>query len=96
MPSNKDQKRKAIQKCCEALKQLLVSLEATTSILPHLQDVGQINEAAKNGPDDKLKELAQQLRALLRKLKTIPAGDGDAILSANRHEKFFRTGTCQL
>jgi hypothetical protein len=85
----------SIRQCCEGLKKLLASLERTTSVFPYLQDVGQIKAAAADDwPDDRMEELAQRLRELLRTLKTTPAADGEAILSGPRHEKFLGSGTC--
>lgn len=94
LPTDKSEERKSIQKCCEALKKLLGSLERSTSVLPYLQDVGRICEASKTWPDDKMMELAEELRALVRTLKATPAGDGQPILSGPRHEEFLGPGTC--
>jgi hypothetical protein len=91
MPSTDE--RKEIQKRCEALKKLLASLGKTTSTLPYLQDISQIIQGAKVCPDNRMDELAEKLRRLLKTLKDTPAADGDAILSAARYEKFLEPGT---
>jgi hypothetical protein len=95
MASKEDQQRKAIQQCCEGLWLLLASLEkTTTSTLPHLQALGEIKKAAKEWPNDRMDELAEQLRRLLGSLKETPASDGFAILSGPRYAQFIGQSTC--
>jgi hypothetical protein len=69
-------------------------LERTTSVLPYLQDVGQIKVAADDWPDDRMAELAERLRKVLKTLKEILAADGAAILSGPRYKEFLEAGTC--
>jgi hypothetical protein len=94
VPSKQDEQRKAIQQCCEALWRLLASLEKTTSTLPHFQVLGEIKQAAKEWPDDRMSELAERLGQFLKTLKETPAADGFSILSGPRHAQFMRRGTC--
>jgi hypothetical protein len=74
---------------CEALHQLLTSLRDTTSIVPHLRTLGQLRHKAERCPKEKIGESSQELNNLMLHWKSLPAGDGEAIISAARHEQFL-------
>jgi hypothetical protein len=92
--SDKNVQRKMIQRRCEALKALLDSLKGTMSIDRCLGEVELINGRANRCSDDEIDELGQELANLQGAWKQTPAGDGEAIISPSRHEKFLGSITC--
>jgi len=74
---------------CEALKQVLDSVKDSTDIVPHLQLLGQLRRKAEQYPQEKFDELWQEQNHLILHWKSLAAGDGEAIFSATRHEKFL-------
>lgn len=87
--TDKKAQRKTIQRRCEALKALLDSLKGTMSIDRCINEVELINGSANRCSDDELDGLSQQLSNLQGAWRQTPAGDGEAIISPSRHEKFL-------
>jgi hypothetical protein len=76
---------------CEALNQLLDSMKDTTSVVPHLQMLCELRRKAEQYPQEKFDELWQEMKDLILHWKSLPAGDGEPIISAHRHEQFLAT-----
>jgi len=94
--TDKKVQRKTIQRRCEALKALLDSLKGTMSIDRCLSEVELINGSANRCSDDELDALSQRLSNLQGSWRQTPAGDGEAIISPSRHEKFLGHIACAV
>ena len=90
-PTPEEHKRALIKDRCARIEKLLASVaKIGTPVIPYLHDVGAIKrKATQELSHIKLAELDDQLAMLLSQLKSVPAPDGEAIISPRRYELFF-------
>ena len=90
-PTREEQKRALIKDRCARIEKLLASVaKIGTPVSPYLQDVGAIKRRATQELSHvKLEELDAKLATLFSELKSVPAVDGEAIISPRRYELFF-------
>lgn len=90
-PAREEQKRALIRDRCARIEKLLASVaKIGTPVSPYLQDVGAIKrKATQELSHNKLGELDDKLVTLFSELKSVPAADGEAIISPRRYELFF-------
>ena len=92
-PTREEQKRALmrVKDRCARIEKLLASVaKIGTQVSPYLHDVGAIKrKATQELSHIKLAELDDQLAMLLSELKSVPAADGEVIISPRRYELFF-------
>ena len=90
-PTRDERKMDSIKDRCARIEKVLASVAKTgTPVIPYLHDVGAIKRRATQELSYiKLVELDDQLAMLFSQLKSVPAADGEAIISPRRYELFF-------
>jgi hypothetical protein len=92
--SGHNERRVVVRDTCIGLRELLASLQQT-STLPHMQDVGRIHNESQSAPDEKLRDVEDDLAALLTTLSALDAEDGEKVISQSRYEKFIEAARPQ-